>query len=121
MTRGVTYMKAHCTTPCSRPRRLQSVAPPARLVGDTEGGTAMSSSAVRIGVIGANAERGWAAMTHLPAIDALDECELVAVATTRPESAEATALRYGARRSYTDPHALVADPEIDVVTVAVRD
>jgi predicted dehydrogenase len=80
----------------------------------------MASSRVGVGIIGANADVGWAARTHLPVIDALDGFELVAVATTRTESAEAAAQRYGARHAYTDPRALVDDPGVEVVTVSVK-
>ena len=43
----------------------------------------MTSQRIRVGVIGANAERSWAAKSHLPALRALPEFELAAVCTTR--------------------------------------
>ena len=47
----------------------------------------MTSERIRVGVVGANAERGWAARSHLPALRALPELDLAAVCTTRAESA----------------------------------
>jgi len=75
---------------------------------------------VRVGVIGANAERGWAADTHLPMLAASPAFELTAVCTTRQESADASARRYGARHAFTDPSALARHPEVDLVAVSVR-
>ena len=46
---------------------------------------------IRVGVVGANPTRGWGTTAHLPALQALDEYEVVAVATTRLDTAKATA------------------------------
>lgn len=75
---------------------------------------------VKLGVIGANPAGGWAATAHMPAITAIDAIELVAVATTRRESADAARHAYGARRAYADAAELIADPEVEAVTVAVK-
>jgi predicted dehydrogenase len=56
----------------------------------------------------------------LPAVQALDEVELTAIATTRRESAEAAREQFGARRGYANAEELLADPEVEAVTVAVR-
>lgn len=75
---------------------------------------------IRLGIIGASPDAGWASMAHLPAVRALPEIDLVAVATTRRESAEAARQAYGARRAYADAGELLADPEVEAVTVAVK-
>ncbi|WP_021591364.1 Gfo/Idh/MocA family protein [Actinomadura welshii] len=75
---------------------------------------------LRLGVIGANPEAGWASRAHLPAAQALAEIDLVAVATTRTESAEAAREAYGARNAYADASRLLADPDVEAVTIAVR-
>jgi predicted dehydrogenase len=75
---------------------------------------------LRLGVIGANPDRGWAATAHLPALAALDDVELVAVATTRRESAEKSAARFGARLAFDDPYALIGTDEVEAVTVSVK-
>lgn len=75
---------------------------------------------VRVGVIGANPERGWAAEAHLPALAALDGVELTAVATTRPASAAAAARRWGASAAYADGHELIEHADVDLVTVALQ-
>jgi predicted dehydrogenase len=76
--------------------------------------------AVRLGIIGANPERGWAPRSHLPAAAASPHVELVAVATTRIDSAAAAAERFGAREAYADPLELIGNPQVEAVTVAVR-
>src|SRR4051812_75861 len=75
---------------------------------------------LRLGIIGANPNRGWAARTHLPAAAASEDVELVAVATTRIASATEAAKQFGARNAYADPLELIADPDVEAVTVAVK-
>jgi predicted dehydrogenase len=75
---------------------------------------------VRMGVIGANIHRGWAPRSHLPAIVASPEFELTAVCTTRKESAEESAQRFGARMAFDDYQEMLAHPEIDAVAVVLR-
>jgi predicted dehydrogenase len=75
---------------------------------------------LRLGVVGANPNIGWASRTHLPALLVLPEYELTAVCTTKRESAEASAEKYDAKRAYWNHRDLVDDPDIDVVDVCVR-
>ena len=75
---------------------------------------------VHIGVVGASASYGWGMRAHLPALLGLPEYDLVAIATTRPDTAEASRERYGAARAYADYRELAADPEVEVVDVCVR-
>jgi predicted dehydrogenase len=48
------------------------------------------SGRLRVGVIGASARGGWALISHVPAVRSLTGFELVAVATSNPESARLT-------------------------------
>ncbi len=80
----------------------------------------MTRQIPRIGLLGANSEHGWASFTHLPALAALPDVELVAVGTRHQESADATARRYGVPRAYSNAADLVRDPDVDVVVVSVR-
>jgi predicted dehydrogenase len=75
---------------------------------------------IRVGIVGANPTRGWALNTHLPALSALPNFEVVAVATTRRESAEETARNWNVARAYGDSSELFADPDVDVVAVTVK-
>jgi predicted dehydrogenase len=75
---------------------------------------------IRIGVIGASPERGWARTNHLPALQALPEYDVVAVCTSKQESAERAAEMYGAQLAFWDYHELLKSPDIDAVTIAVR-
>src|SRR4051794_24372781 len=75
---------------------------------------------LRLGVVGANPNIGWASRTHMPGLLALPEYDIAAVCTTRQESAEAAAQKYEATKAYWDFHKLVADPDVDVVDVCVR-
>ena len=72
-----------------------------------------------VGVIGANPARGWASFSHVPAVKALEGLDLRAVATSDAASAKRAEDAFGVI-GYADPRALIADPAIDLVTVAVR-
>jgi predicted dehydrogenase len=75
---------------------------------------------IRVGIIGASPERGWAQAAHVPALAALSGLALSAVATTRRATAEAAAAAYGAARAHDDWRALIADPAVDAVAVCVK-
>ncbi|MFF3314913.1 Gfo/Idh/MocA family protein [Streptomyces sp. NPDC003035] len=72
-------------------------------------------------MVGAHAERGWGRAIHLPALSASpDDYEITAVAGTSQESARAAAGVWGARHAFDDARALMAHPEVDLVTMAVQ-
>ncbi len=73
---------------------------------------------LKVGIIGANAERGWARESHVPAVQHLDGLELVAVANKGRKAAEAAAAAFGVPKAYGDAATLIRDPDIDLVTVA---
>jgi peptide deformylase len=51
---------------------------------------------------------------------ALDEFQVVAVATTRHDTARATAEAYGVPHAFADAAELVSHPEVDVVAITVK-
>ena len=75
---------------------------------------------LRVGIVGASASRGFASIAHIPALQALPQFEIVAVCTTRQETAEAAAQRYGARLAFADPVQMAVHPDVDMVTVSVK-
>jgi predicted dehydrogenase len=79
-----------------------------------------TAAPLRVGVVGATPARGWGTAAHLPALRALPEFELTAVATTRAQTAEATATAFGVAHAFTDDAALIASPEVDVVAITVK-
>ena len=80
----------------------------------------MLGDKIRVGIIGANVDYGWAPRAHLPAILALPEFELTAVCTSRPETAAASQEMFGASLAFHDYQEMVSHPDIDVVSVVVR-
>jgi len=80
----------------------------------------MAADKIRVGIIGANAHYGWSMRAHLPALRAMPDYELMAVCTSRPETAAESAAHYGARLAFHDYHAMVRHPDIDLVSVSVR-
>ena len=76
---------------------------------------------IRVGLVGAHATSGsWGARAHVPALQALPEYALLAIATAHEETARAAASAFGARLAFSDYHALVAHPDVDLVAVNVR-
>ncbi|MEV6768395.1 Gfo/Idh/MocA family oxidoreductase [Nocardia sp. NPDC051030] len=78
------------------------------------------SDTIRVGILGASPERGWAARAHIPALRALPEFELTAVGTSRSESAWEAARLFGAAHAFTDARQLAEHPEVDLVVITVK-
>ena len=77
------------------------------------------SKPIGVGIIGANAERGWARDAHIPALAALPQFRLAAVSTSRVETASVAAAHYGVP-GFASAEELVACPEVDLVSVTVK-
>lgn len=75
---------------------------------------------IRLGFVGANVRSNWASQSHFPALMASPDVEMMAVCTTRPESAEEAREAFGAKLAFHDYRELVTSPEIDAVAVVVR-
>src|SRR5437667_9230829 len=76
---------------------------------------------IRVGIIGASPDRGWAAQAHIPALKSLaDDFEITALSTTRRESADASARLFGVPVAFDNHQELVNSPNVDVVAVTVR-
>ena len=75
---------------------------------------------IRVGLIGASPDRGWAASAHIPALLALPQFTLAAVCTTRHQSADAVARKFGIPLALADAHAMIARPDIGLVIVTVK-
>ena len=80
----------------------------------------MTQNEIRVGIAGANAEKSWAKVSHVPAIKGLPGLRLAAVATRNERSAREAAQAFGAERWLSDPFAMIHDDRIDVVTIAVK-
>ena len=76
----------------------------------------VAAERVRFGLIGSGA---ITTLSHLPALAALPEAELVATADVDRGRAEEVAAKGGAREVYTDFRDLVASPIVDAVIVAI--
>jgi predicted dehydrogenase len=75
---------------------------------------------IRVGIVGANTNAGWAMISHVPAITGLPGVKLAAVATRKEHSARAAAQAFGADRWFSDPFAMIRDDRIDIITIAVK-
>jgi predicted dehydrogenase len=76
---------------------------------------------IRVGIIGANPDRGWAAEAHIPALKSLsDDFEITALSTSRRESAEAARRLFGVPVAFDNYQDLVNRADVDVVAITVK-
>src|SRR5438445_1336606 len=76
---------------------------------------------IRVGIIGANPDRGWAAQAHIPALKSLrDDFEITALSTTRRGSADAAGKLFGVAAAFDNHQELVNSTDVDVVAVTVK-
>ena len=75
---------------------------------------------IRVGLLGGSGVYGWGGRAHAPAIAALPEYELVAVGTSRPETAAKAAQDLNAPYGYSDYRELIANTKVDLVSVSVK-
>jgi predicted dehydrogenase len=81
----------------------------------------MTAQRFRVSIVGLQPGRSWAARAHIAALRALSESyEIVGVANTSLASAERAAAAIGLPRAFANVAALVAAPEVDIVTVTVK-
>ena len=81
----------------------------------------MAERRFRVGIVGLQSGRSWAARAHVPALRALaDDFEIAGVATTSRASAEEAAAAMGLRRAFAGVAELVASSEVDIVAVTVK-
>src|SRR2546423_10312680 len=76
---------------------------------------------IRVGIIGANPDRGWAAQAHIPALRSLrDDFEITALSTSRRESADAASKQFGVPLAFDNHENLVNSAKVDVVAITVK-
>src|SRR5438876_3955651 len=76
---------------------------------------------IRVGIIGANPDRGWAVQAHIPALKSLsDDFEITALSTSRRASAVAAGKLFGVPLAFDNPLDLVNSGAVDVVAVTVK-
>lgn len=79
----------------------------------------MTDQVIRVGIVGANPDRGWGSGVHRLVLDHLPGFTVTAVATSRKESAEESARRFGIPHAFTDVTEMAAHPEVDLVSICV--
>src|SRR5437667_5054088 len=79
------------------------------------------SNKIRVGIIGANPDRGWAMQAHIPALKSLsDDFEITALSTSRSVSAAAAGKLFGVPLPFDNYHDLVKSAAVDVVAITVK-
>jgi predicted dehydrogenase len=74
-----------------------------------------------VGIIGLQPGRSWGAVAHVPALRSMpDDFEIIGVANSSRESAEAAASACDLPRGFASFDDLLACPEVDVVAVTVK-
>jgi predicted dehydrogenase len=76
---------------------------------------------IGVGIVGASPlSPGWAVAAHIPALKALPEYDLLAVSTSRRDSADAAARAFGISATFDNHHELLMHPGVGLVVVAVK-
>jgi predicted dehydrogenase len=75
---------------------------------------------LNIGIVGANAARGWAKDAHIPALATIPDVNVSAVSARSQEIADAAAQTFGADKAFDDSIALTKNADVDVVIVTVK-
>ena len=73
---------------------------------------------IRVGIVGVNPSRGFASIAHVPALKPLRDFEIIAVCTTRQDSADVAAKHFGIPLAFADPAKLAQHPDVDLVRSA---
>ena len=73
-----------------------------------------------VGIIGASAGRGWAKISHVPAVQQLAGLRLAAVASGDQAKSDEAARTFGAPVGYGKAADMFLDPAVDLVTIAVK-
>ena len=80
----------------------------------------MSTSPIRVGLIGVHPDKGWATMAHVPALQQLREFRIEAISHHDLETAKAAAAKFGVAHAFGSATELVAHPDVDLVVVSVK-
>ena len=81
---------------------------------------------VRLGIVGLSVDpSAWATLAHVKPLTSKplsDEYKIVAVATSRKETALAAAKAYGVAedKAYGNAESLAKDPDVDMVTISIK-
>ncbi|NUY79618.1 Gfo/Idh/MocA family oxidoreductase [Flavobacterium sp. MAH-1] len=74
----------------------------------------------RIGIIGANPERGWASMAHIPALKSLPGYEISALSNRNAANTEILSKTFGVANIVAGSEELAKSPDVDMILVAIR-
>jgi predicted dehydrogenase len=80
----------------------------------------INTKTIRVGIVGASPNYGWAKRAQIPALMSLPEFEIAAVCTSNPETAIESAKHFRIAKAFHDYRELVKDPQIDLISVCVR-
>ncbi len=75
---------------------------------------------LRVGIIGVSADRGWATVAHIPAINALPQFKLMAISNRNVEQAIAAGKVYNNTHIFHTTEELVNSADVDLVVVTVK-
>ena len=75
---------------------------------------------LKVGLVGASTTGGWGPAAHIPALKALENVELAALCTSRPQSAKAASEAFGIERVYHKVIDMVNQPDIDIISAVIK-
>lgn len=80
----------------------------------------MTQLPIRVGIIGAHPDKGWATTAHIPALQRLPQYRITALSHHELSTAQAAARQFNVPHAFASAAELVVHPEVDLVVVAVK-
>lgn len=78
-------------------------------------------SPIRVGIVGARADGfRWGSVAHMPALTALPDFDVVALAATNQANAEEAARAHGVPQAFGDYSEMVNHPDVDLICVTTN-
>lgn len=78
------------------------------------------TSKIKVGIIGVNAERGWATLAHIPALSALQEYQITAITNREGDAGKTISEKYNIPDVYLNAADLLSHADVDLVVVTVK-
>jgi predicted dehydrogenase len=80
----------------------------------------MTGTPIRVGIIGAHPERGWAATAHLPGLKQLPQFRVTTVSHHSLETAQEAAAKFGIPNAVATTPELVNRSDVALVVITVK-
>ncbi len=79
-----------------------------------------SDKKIKIGIVGANPDRGWASLAHIPVLKTLPNYEISSLLIRNEKDSDKIKNHFGVKHSFASMNEMIQSQEVDMVLVAVK-